>query len=259
MSSVLLILLVLSSVAVESVKLPGLCPKVPQAQEIPEKFVKQNLQLIREVPFTKDQQSYYFNQIHNSYKAVISLHYNDNEDYSLTLQYENWKNGNNLQVGSSIKIVNGSEFILLKSFMYTQLPDSLPLFCKHFIIDNVRIWFDGDVMFIWSCVNTTTSDHDEAVFVVVAGRKPDQEPWDILMSIKNISEKYLSQNLINQIDWSKKYKTLIKTDGFNCPLGINSFTTIIVFAYVGLCILIFFVISKNFKIPKQNRVLPFVT
>lgn len=94
--------------------------------------------------------------------------------------------------------------------------------CLASATETVKYWYDGDFVILWSCVNSI-QDHEEAVLVM---QKPQlinngDTLKEALRDFWNISTKYLSNELVDSIDWEtrieKRTTFTIKNDLFFCP------------------------------------------
>lgn len=106
------------------------------------------------------------------------------------------------------KNVNNSESITVKSVInsYMDIQDNVfPVQCLQ-LQEEVRMWIVDYLFIIWSCLNDTEGGaHEEAV---VLGFMTDIEGFEgpsfqeMMQKQKLNIKKFLSQDLINNIDWN---------------------------------------------------------
>lgn len=239
-SEILLVLMgclvLLSCRLVEGINLPGNCPKTPPSSQLdPSRLsnLTSSYDIIRIAPFSSDHPSYLFKEFNVSFiphyqmtfitdhvtvmQRVLCIvwHYNSNSEYPP------------LDIQTSIEEL-GDEITLNSSINYD--PESRSM-CYIWITEKVKLWFDGDFLFIWCCVNAVNGTHDEAVIIISMDLKYS---WDLvdkyaankyLNRVKAIARKYISDQILNTIDWShheliapKQYPT---HDLLKCPIVEN--------------------------------------
>lgn len=192
--------------------LPGRCPKVPTSHRFPNVTIY-GISILRQVPFGKDTPSYLFQEMGPLLvpvfgvsiigKDVLKLKYHSQgtrlaEPYALASAH---MNGESITLNSSVYMRNPN----LKVVEY------IPMDCHKPVFEEVRLWQDAEFLIIWSCVNSSDGNHDEAVIMMEWGSTfygeylvLPHKSENVLKRLKTTSFKYLnvSKPLLKLIDWS---------------------------------------------------------
>lgn len=163
---VLLSLFCAAASVVCGVKLPGSCPQVPATHKFntSSNFMKQ--ELVLSVPFTDPNTTNLFKDINtrNAKSYAISYH---PECIDLTVRnphpYNRYWFTNVIEYSKASE----SDSFNLKSRIYHEMEYSHALSCHELSEVNVRSWFDGEFVIIWSCRENSNIDHEEAVILMV--------------------------------------------------------------------------------------------
>lgn len=165
--------------------------------------------------------------------------------------------------------------VLVNPTVYTnEVPIRSELKCLSRAKKALKIWIDGDYVILWSCVNYTETEHDEAV-VIMHQYRPDLVDINgdrlekALEGGKNISKKYLSRGLFESINWktsieNRKNFTKIN-DQFVClsefEVTILRLSSILggYFLVAGLLMVLLFGNFRKYfkKVCKRNKVTPY--
>lgn len=116
--------------------------------------------------------------------------------------------------------------VLVNTTVYTdEVPIRSELKCLSSTNNALKIWLDGDFVILWSCVNHTESEHDEAA-VIMHQYRPDlvdingDKLEKVLKGGMNFSKKYLSRGLFESINWKTSIENrknlTIDNDKFIC-------------------------------------------
>lgn len=164
--------------------------------------------------------------------------------------------------------------VLVNTTVYTdEVPIRSELQCLSTTNDAFKIWLDGDFVILWSCVNYTESEHDEAA-VIMHQYRPDLVDINVDRLKKTlkggmvISKKYLSRGLFESINWktsNQKRKSFSKiNDKFVCLSELEGnmrrFFSIVggYFLVAGLLMVLLFGNFRTYCIKgcKRNEVTP---
>lgn len=222
-------------VLLTALKLPGPCPSVPpMTHDINIKDALSNAEILHIVPFT----------VHNS-----TLFYGTNASVlpGITLQIA--RPHRNRGPVKDFPIRNQIDYVIVvcelneartqpnqSAFLQTnieQLHDdrsrkSVNLsVCPTHTNDEVRLWSDGGFLIIWSCVDDLeTGNHDEAVLTSydqmdLLLNLPPAEYNDRMQTLKTFAESYISQDMLQAIDWTQPniytQKDSDPLTSFKCP------------------------------------------
>lgn len=222
-------------------KLPGQCPNPPFTQHLRE---LNTFSWIFGVPFSDETPSQIFRNIDNSNRKFFEAELFSNSFYLAfnrtgravhrrceDLTQNRLSDDKQISVTIEEQHVNG-----LGVYTHTKCPSKL--------IENIRIWHDDEFTIIWSCVNFTRERDrfDEAFLIlwkpnVTSSLFPDEN------SVVNVSRKYLSKVLMNNLNWgvvvSNMSVTYVFEEPYVCPTPVNKFRLCCIiltlsFAYGGL-------------------------
>lgn len=263
------LLLFVCAIRVNGVNLPGDCPNAPSTHHIPIDCSVE--EVIRGIPLSTNDESFVFNfkEINStsaSEFAVVFASFEEEVEISLNIYFDTFVPG--LQWHSKLQTQNGNESIILKGSAYVQHrkgPEELKCFKRP--IETVRIWYDGQFVIIWSCVGISTKQHDEGV-IIARTKNNQQNPSDIMKSLQTMARKYLSESIMEKIDWSptilkrNSKPTYIKT--YKCLDRESLSPFIVLLAFLFVFGLLAFAAWNNYyccksPIRASNRVVPFVT
>lgn len=112
---------------------------------------------------------------------------------------------------------------------------SQKLLCPVHIIEEVRLWFEEENLFVWSCVEGGhgSRDHDEAILVALGDTLPKKD------LLKSGIDKFVSQELLSIILSDRTSVDLDHQFNYTCPSNPHYIVLIViaVFAFVilGVC------------------------
>lgn len=244
MSSYLsLILVLITRVIVLGISLPGNCPKTAPTHLMPEDS-RREYHLIRLVPCSSDTPTHMFRKISLDKISELTFNVFGYKDY-IVIKYKETNEVTPNVVRSSV-VLNG-EWITLNSSIQIEATSEQfePNPCYPAIEEDVKLWVDGDFMFLWTCRNTTHETHDEAVMIIAVTYnyydyyRNRSLVEGILSNLQVTARKYLSPDLLSQIDWSYHNTSHIKPqdmyyDPFKCPPIQLEKDTVIVCASIFL-------------------------
>lgn len=138
--------------------------------------------------------------------------------------------------------------------------------------ETLKLWFDGDFVILWSCVNNSIRSHEEAVLVMQKPQPVNNGDTlkEALKDFWNISTKYLSGELVDIIDWETRIENRTtftgKNDQFVCPISDRESILRLCLLLGGYLIVIiifatvFFGNCEKFcrNVANRNKVTPYV-
>lgn len=74
--------------------------------------------------------------------------------------------------------------------------DKFNISSEETVFEEVRMWTEGQFLFIWSCVNLAENTHDEAVLLIWSSR-PSNRSYPNLVNLREAAGKYLEEPIIN--------------------------------------------------------------
>lgn len=191
------ILAIASALFINCVVLPEKCPRVPPTI-LPKctNYSNSENYVLRNVPFLKEDRSNLFLERTNNLRVNISC------DDDL-LKINSWAENQHepfAYLRSSANVLQKLEKYGLGTNIFNL---SGAVECDLKPVEMVWFWFDGDLIFLWSCVEFE-GQHDEAVIII--GPKDvfseNTKEFDRAMNkVKATSEKYLKEPLLNKINW----------------------------------------------------------
>lgn len=152
--------------------------------------------------------------------------------------------------------------------------DQTKLKCLSTTNEAMRIWLDGDLVILWSCVNYSKGFHDQAVALLqdqphypnYTQNPLDTQGDEFNKRLKKTSIKYLSRELVESIDWQKEKENResmkMKTDLFVCRVDILRISTMLG-GYLLVFVFLVVIFRGNYekvckKSGKRNQVAPYV-
>lgn len=215
--------------AVSAVSFPGMCPNVPPSHFFP-KLVTLTIpvQFLHVTPFTSATTSYIFLDVPRRAMDIVNplaYYVKEREDeisgqfhYSLHSQYwylgrgyiritsEGKRHGDKVKLTSTVLGLNNS-----------------PHKCNPPLEEEVRVWFESDLLMIWSCVyRNGTNSRDEAALIY--GFLPTATLHSTrfveLSTVKSMAKKYVSSDLLETI--TMNWKQPMTIDPFACAFSVLS-------------------------------------
>lgn len=204
------LLFLLCAAEVLGVKLPGTCPQVPATHEFPRYRPFQELILI--VPFTdpnttnlfkyidaRNKKEYGFKiltEMGRLFAEIIEI------DIKNTLLYDRY------WLTNTVEYLNESDSFNIKSRISIENKNSIRFNCHDIYEVNVRLWFDGEFAFIWSCRENSNLDHEEAVAVVamhdnssiLSNHRPLKEYFKMIKRLNITMRRFIRGPLLNVIE-----------------------------------------------------------
>lgn len=255
MSEKILLLLIIKVFATKGVLLDGHCPTVPPTHYLPNnrtgKFYNDNF-VVRNVPFETGHPSQLFRERNHNLKAKFS--YNRNEDNFYFILFYDLKDTLNRYVRSNADVYpNDPEVLNMKMESevckeYEEGYAPKPFSCHNTSVDEVRLWFEGQFIFIWSCTDKSTYQHDEAVIIFGPEDIYSDNPEDFDAAIKNLkttSQSFLHEPLMEKIEW-KYLNRSDKYDPMDCPVEKNKDASLLPFMIGGVWIIVILLIVGIF-------------
>lgn len=193
---------------VQGIRLLGGCPTTLPTDTFPYTITYLNENIIRAVSFSPETPSHLFRDIPYDlmpgYKVTMDVD-------ELTLRF-NYQTPDTIVV-ASIRYDGHAQSHILNSSIYqvnaSRHHELQRMKCQPSIVEEVKLWIDEYFLFLWSCANTTHHGfHEEAVIVLDLGNKfytfykKPLKAEVILKRLHSSAQKYLSDPLFNQIDWS---------------------------------------------------------
>lgn len=228
-----IIIVCLSCVLLSSaLKLPGPCPTVPPTQfTIPHKDTwRRNPEILTVVPFSAETPSYFFYDLKGVYDPLLFLETRSNDSDFL----ENFRL---VKIGSRSfleavvdKEVTDKDSITLRSTIYNFNNPVSVATCHPELQEEIRMWVEKKFIIIWSCVGDE-EEHDEAVmfgtFVnmgVYVHDLPEEDYKQMMQVLKVVAGKYMSQGVIESIDWDQGSARRSRGPGdmYPCPDGVTN-------------------------------------
>lgn len=211
--SVKVILFLFCATVLHGVKLPGQCPQAPATHKF-RNVLSYYPELILGVPFTDPKTTLLFKDVRTSnvqsYYIQISRNYTRiNFEVRDPYPYETYYSESVLEYANTSE----SDSLYLRSHISVRYKnDSTRNYNCNFISEvNVRIWFDGEFVIIWSCRDNNYIDHEEAVLMVayhdsynISYHGQVTEYSKMMKRLKNVAQKYLKEDLLNKIQWTQE-------------------------------------------------------
>lgn len=197
--------------------MPGRCPFVPPTHSL--NSAPRHQRILTGVPFLRDSHLFTAINIIGAVKVIVRFGnetsaYLDHNPKALRIlrcnitDYATEKDS--FQLTSAIYSYKWNRDTLL----FTQ--------CHDLLTEDIRFWVDGNFTIVWSCVEMNENEHDEAVLMLIEeplSQRVDKlllDPiWiqDKLSRLNDTARKYLSEPLLDRIDWSPEESQLFpKTD-----------------------------------------------
>lgn len=202
MSSIVKILLLIGTTV--AMELPGKCPIVPPTH-FP-KLIRHYREIVLGVPFSIERPSHLFKAFDSiNLLGFLSLSISENSPDTLRITYDDSK----FVVHGNLTTYDTTND---KSLCLTSFLTKTFTVCQGTLTEEIRMWFEGDFLIIWSCANNDTNyTHDEAVLFVVEQadvelilyHKSPLEYRKMMQKLKVTVRKYLSDSLLlDTIDWN---------------------------------------------------------
>lgn len=182
------------------IMLPGSCPKAPPTQY----FDSETRTVVYNVPLSTNNPSYLFREINatNILKYKISfgsLEFDDRAHLVKTGEID--KLVRNMCKGYAT--LNNASMTLNTTI---GLFPKYSLACFGSIQEEIRVWFIGSFVFIWTCVDSAEKRHrDEAVIICSLNESTMKslmrDPKEATKELKVIGRKYLSDAVLEKIDF----------------------------------------------------------
>lgn len=162
-------------------KFPGRCPKNPPTQSIGG-FWAVSGEVLVGVSFSSDRPSYLFRDVNErSLTRQLALTFNNDTGSGIPKIQSHYltscsPRGNYLLAQSIVQPEDSTDdYLILESIIHEQYRlATKPLECNPPIKEQqVRVWFHDPTFIIWSCVNTTALEYDEAVLLAIYNREYD--------------------------------------------------------------------------------------
>lgn len=218
-------------VPAEPIIVPGSCPQVPATQfYLKSKFSFRNL--ILGVPFSKSHRSHLFQNISVTEASAFWILI-DPGITGIDLQFP----GENPKVYSRNTISydkrNGIMKIKSSVFAFSEEDsETVELKCWDTLKENIRIWEDDNFILISSCRDMGPhKGHDQAVLFIATNvwngsyfQNGNLEKFhEMMKTLKVTSKKYLSNLLINEINWkpNMSVEERFVKNPFLCPVDLN--------------------------------------
>lgn len=209
--------------AVQAIELPGHCPLVPPTH-FP-RYFRESSEIVLGFPFSIERPSHIFKPFDSiNLVGFFSFSISENSPDTFKITYEDSK----FVVRGNLTTYETTKDQSL--WLTSHLKESL-IACEGVLTEDIRMWFEDDLLIIWSCTNNVTGDtHDEAALFVVEApnvkrifihESPDE--FKIMRSlVKALAQHYLNNSLLlDSIDWQEG--TSISADNssrveFQCQL-----------------------------------------
>lgn len=119
--------------------------------------------------------------------------------------------------------------------------DKYNISTKATVIEEVRIWSEGEFLFIWSCVNLSGNTHDEAVLLIWSLRAASNRSYPNLVHLREAAGKYLAHQIINQMLLTLMANESVGGTKFQyCPAK-ESTSYFIIITWIFVCIVMLFI------------------
>lgn len=225
-------LLVMAFSAVSGIIFPGRCPKSPpthyrdyrnmstSAPGFSMSYEFKRYEVIYSIPFFVDNTSYMFrapsmalNTIELDQEPVFSaiqLVPTMSCDFKIRTYANATKSNSSITINTTLNFANDTVICAAKS-------------------EEIRIWYEGIYVFVWSCVDRKDhSEHDQALIVGAVQITSKFNPTDVskerTQEVKTLAKNYLTNDLIEFIDLSNPGLDLFHVtdeDLFACPKGFE--------------------------------------
>lgn len=238
---------------VSGIKLPGLCPNVPVTHDL-DNMTRIYPYIIYRIPLMSENPSYLFRElsapmIGKTYLSSLSL---KNGTYLISevsrgikttyrIHSEAIGNNNTITITSHISDVK-----------------ELPLSCYPNIVEEIRIWYVGDFVFIWSCLEYDESTgHDEALIILVNFKvlHSNHYPVQKTQVLLNAAQGFISGKLLEKVNFSypdNLWTGANEDQQFNCRSDVKSIIPVTLAILVTGFIVTVFLWKKERK--RLNRV-----
>lgn len=182
------------------------------------------------VPFSTETPSYFFYDLKGVYDPLLFLETRTNDSDFL----ENFRL---VKIGSRSfleavvdKEVMDKDSITLRNTIYNFNNPVSVATCHPELQEEIRMWVEKKFIIIWSCVGDER-EHDEAVmfgtFVnmgVYVHDLPEEDYKQMMQVLKVVAGKYMSQGVIESIDWDQGSARRSRGPGdmYPCPDGVTN-------------------------------------
>lgn len=195
--------LILLCSVVNGLKMPGSCPITPKTHIISYDFAHE-IQVVFGAPFSSQHPSHLFKEINTTHttNAGIEIEHEDT-DGTYNLKDINIKN---VIMSTSVATLDESK----KFFNLNTTVNKLgkPLKCHKQTNEQVKIWYDDCFLIIWSCVENSESEHEEALLLGAASDNYNGittcnlTTYRKLRNLQTMTQKYLDDTWSDKIIWS---------------------------------------------------------
>lgn len=178
----------------EGIKLPGPCPKVPPTSREKGPLSQKLRASIR---FSDDTPSHVFNVRCGTWFLIGNSA--DSPPEALEMTYTDYFIPGTFED-------NGNESYILR----TSVRDKIlrKLLCSETMVEEVRLWQDGDMSFLWSCVNSKNGlEHDAALLVTNVAEVAEE-------TVLKACRKFVSVEMVEHLTFNV---TINNEAPFHCP------------------------------------------
>lgn len=191
--------------ATEAIILPGSCPDALHSHSLPE---FETFSIIYSIPFSANKSSYLFREIVARDIKYYKIHFFQSPVHGehQIVKY-NTIRVDTRNTCTNVARANNASITLNSTISLKSPKSSQDLECVGTIEEEVRVWFDGRYIFLWSCVDDESKEErDEAVIIgtVRDTMYPEYEvdPTKDIVELKEIASIYLSEALVNLVNLS---------------------------------------------------------
>lgn len=277
--SPLVCIVILLFVPVRGIKLPGVCPSVPPTHTRKPLLNDLVPNIYFGLPFSEKHTSHLFKDINartapefgvvlETSNIMDEVGGFDNALIAIKLIYQRRQYSL-----SDVTVDALNQTLILKSSVFDDpaAEETVAKWCHQTISENVRLWYDGCFVIIWSCINTPDHHHDEALLLLASVEPPHSRKTNFTYceytnsamahGLNQTSRKYVGDAVVDWVDWSKEPRLGPDTRPFECP-AMNSFFQFraLLFYVVSLAILYscFWGNPKSILLRfDNNRVMPY--
>lgn len=240
-----------------AVKLPGACPKVPPTHSYYDWDILGS-QTFLGISFSAENPSHLFKEMNHStsFGFNIGLRVKGYLEKKLRITVTYSSNPHQGTFEGYGVLDSSNQSISLDTLVYEiNIINSkdYPMKCITPIKENIRVWVDGDFVIIYSCINSTkTNHHDEAVILLVSQPKDidyfveryyyvyPEKVEEMLKDLKMVAKKYLSGALLAMLEWPRNISFEYLTyNPYECPaFVIPWFLVSIIFCFILLAVVL---------------------
>lgn len=221
------ILFLINSVSfVTTVYLHGGCPEVPDTQFYGELIynLPRVYEILASIPFSPDRPSYLFLDINHTNRYHFDVRHGiyDTPEHRLELRVHQILHGTSYSEGFLEPEPHNKSLFLTSEVKGSDQGLLFNQTCYIPIKEEVWIWFRGEILIIWSCIDVDITFRDEAVMLGngVQLEMEEEEYMQTIERYREIVSEYLSPELCELIDWPIAPAKLSEIDFFlfECPV-----------------------------------------